>query len=391
VGGQTTKLHLLPSGVLYPGKRVIIGAGCLVDPTVLLEEIQGLKDRGIEINLGLSGRAHVILESHKLLDGAVSDSQGKLAAGSTRRGIAPVASDKAARNGVRIVDLLDHEVLQDKLEVLIPQHQKLLNEVYGLDINLNIEDSFEQLKSLGEKLSQYIGDTELELYQAQHAGKTILLEGAQGLALDPDYGVYPHTTSTNNVAGYGYVGSGVVPDEKPRVIGVTKAYLSRVGQSPLPTELFDQEAEDLRIKGHEFGTTTGRARRVGWLDLVHLKQAVQAHGITELAITKFDILSGMDGVPVCIAYDIDGVQTDVLPMKLSDYRKAKPVYKNLAGWDDLPEVINSDADLPIEVMDFIKFVEDFVGCDVSIVSHGPDREQTMFRSGFEQKVKLGVS
>ncbi len=378
VDGVTTKLHLLPSGVLYPGKRVIIGAGCLVDPVVLLQEIQGLVGRGMEINLGLSGRAHVILPSHQILDGAVSDSQGKLGAGSTRRGIAPVSSDKAARNGIRVIDLIDPQVLKEKIGILISGHQLLLNEVYKNPVKLDKEQIYNDLLGLGKQLEKYICDTELEVWQAQKDNKEILLEGAQGIALDPDYGVYPHTTSSNNVAGYGYVGSGVVPDKKPRIIGVSKAYLSRVGQSPLPTELFGKEAADLRIKGNEFGTTTGRPRRVGWLDLVHLKQAVQAHGLTELAFTKFDILSGMESVPVCIAYEINGVQTEQFPLKLSDFRAAKPIYKNLTGWEELPSQITSIKDLPKTLLDFIKFTEAYLGCKISIVSFGPDRSQTLF-------------
>jgi adenylosuccinate synthase len=357
---------------------VIIGAGCLVDPTVLLQEIQALKDRGLEVNMGLSGRAHVILPSHQILDGAISDTQGQLGAGSTRRGIGPVASDKAARNGIRVIDLIDEVVLKEKIDILITSHQALLTKVYNSSIILDKEQIYTDLIGIGKKLLQYICDTEYEVFLAQKEGKQILLEGAQGIALDPDYGVYPHTTSSNNVAGYGFVGSGVVASEKPRIIGVSKAYLSRVGQSPLPTELLDQAGEELRIKGNEFGTTTGRPRRVGWLDLVHLKQAVQAHGLTELAFTKFDILSELEVVPVCVAYEINGLQTEHFPMSLSEFRQAKPVYKEFKGWGKLPVTINSTADLPSQLLDFISFIEAYLECKISIVSYGPDRTQTLF-------------
>jgi adenylosuccinate synthase len=390
VDGETYKLHLLPSGVLYPNKRVIIGAGTLVDPEVLLEEIRGIEAKGIEPNLGLSGRAHVILPSHKILDGAISDSQGKLAAGSTKRGIAPVAGDKAYRNGVRIIDLIDPEVLRDKLSMLLPIHQKMFTGVYNNNIQLPLEETYQKLLELGKSLSKYITDTERELYHAQMEGKKILIEGAQGIALDPDYGIYPHTTSTNNVAGYAYVGSGLVPSEKPRIVGVTKAYLSRVGQSPLPSEIHGDDAEELRQKGGEFGTTTGRARRVGWLDLVHLKQAVQAHGLSELAITKVDILTGLSEIPVCIGYTIDGRVVDELPLRLSDYRNAKAVYKTLPGWSYLPQSIESYNDLPQELQQYVEFIETFVGCKITLISYGPERNETLVRDNTSKQVKIKI-
>ena len=381
VDGNTFKLHLIPSGVVYGSPISIIGNGVVVDPNALLNEIAYVKEKGIEPKLLVSDRAHVIMPYHIVLDGALSGHQGNLAAGSTRRGIAPVYADKMFRNGIRMVDLLEPDVFREKLEKGYAFAKGLIEKSLGQRLEITIDEIFDTYLDYGEKLKTYICDTSVELYKAHKAGKTILFEGAQGISLDVDHGVYPFTTSSNTAAGHISTGTGVSFRDIDRIIGVVKAYLSRVGESPLPSEIHGDEANGLREKGGEYGTTTGRPRRVGWLDLVQVRQAVRVNGLTEIALTKLDVLNGFNKLPVCVAYDVDGDQIKEMPASLTHYRKAQPIYEILPGWGDLSENIwdkGYDA-LPQTLKDYIDFIEQEVDCPVKIVSVGPQRHETIIR------------
>ncbi len=381
VDGNTFKLHLIPSGVVYGSPISIIGNGVVVDPNALLNEIAYVKEKGIEPKLLVSDRAHVIMPYHIVLDGALSGHQGSLAAGSTRRGIAPVYADKMFRNGIRMVDLLEPDVFREKLEKGYAFAKGLIEKSLGQILEITIDEIFDTYLDYGEKLKTYICDTSVELYKAHKAGKTILFEGAQGISLDVDHGVYPFTTSSNTAAGHISTGTGVSFRDINRIIGVTKAYLSRVGESPLPSEIHGDDAKNLRDKGGEYGTTTGRPRRVGWLDLVQVRQAVRVNGLTEIALTKLDILNGFDTLPICVAYDVGGKRITEMPASLTEYRNAKPIYETQPGWGDLPENIwdkGYDA-MPQTLKDYILFIEREVDCPVKIVSVGPQRHETIIR------------
>ena len=381
VEGNTFKLHLIPSGIIYGGPMSIIGNGVVVDPKVLLEEIEYIEGKGIDPKLMVSDRAHVIMPYHIELDGALSNHQGDLAAGSTRRGIAPVYADKMFRNGIRIIDLLEPDVLMEKLTKGYSFAKGIIEKALSKKIESSIEEIFDSYCGYGERLKPYITDTSVELYNAYKNNKSILFEGAQGISLDVDHGIYPYTTSSNTAAGHISTGTGVSFRDIGRIIGVVKAYLSRVGESPLPSEMHGNEAEALREKGGEYGTTTGRPRRVGWLDLVQVRQAVRVNGLTEIALTKLDVLSGFESIKVCVSYDVNGENILEMPASLSQYRLAKPVYESLPGWDSLPDKIweKGFGALPETLKEYIKFVEDQIDCPVKLISVGPQRHETILR------------
>ena len=381
VNGNTFKLHLIPSGIIYGEPMSIIGNGVVVDPKALLDEIAYVKEKGIDPKLMVSDRAHVIMPYHIALDSALSGHQGGLAAGSTNRGIAPVYADKMFRNGIRMIDLLEPLVFQEKLEKGYAFAKGLIVKSLERSLDMTVNEIFDTYVAYGKTLAPYICDTSIELYSAHKAGKSILFEGAQGISLDVDHGIYPYTTSSNTAAGHISTGTGVSFRDIDRIIGVVKAYLSRVGESPLPSEIHGDEADALREKGGEYGTTTGRPRRVGWLDLVQVRQAVRVNGLTEIALTKLDILNGFESLPVCVGYDVEGKILKEMPASLIQYRKAKPVYRTLQGWDNLPENIwdeGYDA-FPQTLKDYINFIEHEVDCPVKIVSVGPQRHETIIR------------
>ena len=381
VDNKTYKLHLIPSGVVYGKPISVIGNGVVVDPKVLLDEIKYIKEKGINPKLIVSDRAHVIMPYHINLDNALSNHQGKLAAGSTGKGIAPVYADKMFRNGIRMIDLLDPNVFEEKLKKGYLFSKKIIEGALLQKFDISIHEILKNYLHYGEHLSSYICDTSVELYTAYQNGKSILFEGAQGISLDVDHGIYPFTTSSNTATGHISTGTGVTFRTINRVIGVVKSYLSRVGESPLPSEINDAGAELLRTKGGEYGTTTGRPRRIGWLDIVQIRQAVRVNGLTEIALTKLDILNNYKTLKVCISYDIEGEIVDEMPASLEKYRNAKPVYKTLPGWSSLPEKAweKGYGSLPQELKDYISFIEDEVNCPVKIVSVGPQRHQTIIR------------
>lgn len=381
VEGNTFKLHLIPSGIVYGEPMSIIGNGVVVDPKALLDEIAYVRKKGIEPKLMVSDRAHVIMPYHIALDGALSTHQGELAAGSTNRGIAPVYADKMFRNGIRMIDLLEPDVFREKLEKGFKFSKGLIEKALEQSLDITIDEIFETYLAYGKSLNPYICDTSVELYDAYKNGKSILFEGAQGISLDVDHGVYPYTTSSNTAAGHISTGTGVSFHKMDRIIGVVKAYLSRVGESPLPSEIHGPEAESLREKGGEYGTTTGRPRRVGWLDLVQVRQAVRVNGLTEIALTKLDVLDGFKELPVCVAYNVKGKHIKEMPASLTQYREAVPVYKVLPGWESIPSKVwdlGYDS-FPKTLKEYISFIEEEVKCPVKIVSVGPQRHETIIR------------
>ncbi len=377
VGDKVYKLHLVPSGILHPHTTSIIGAGVVVDPIVLLEELPKLREAGLSFNLKISERAHIILPYHIAMDEALSGHQAELGAGSTKRGIAPVYADKVYRHGVRVIDLLDKNIFREKLAKAYEFNANILEHVFHNPMKETVDQIYEDYIKIAELLRPYITDTEVLLHKAYMLGKKILFEGAQGMSLDPDHGMYPHTTSSNNVALHASVGSGLGFNSEAKIIGVVKAYVSRVGQSPFPTELTDALGDSIREKGSEYGTTTGRARRVGWIDLVQIRQAVRTSGLTDIALTKADVLSGLNKVRICVAYSIHGEIHKEMPASLAKMRDAMPIYVTLPGWGKLDQL--DFARLPQEFKCYIQFIEEEVGCKITIVSIGPERSQTLRR------------
>lgn len=386
VNNETYKLHLIPSGVLYAHAISVIGTGVVIDPKVLLEEIDSLKARGIEPRLRISARAHVIMPYHIAMDEGLGQLQGALGAESTKRGIAPVAADKMYRHGIRMIDLLEPDLFREKLSIAYRFNVGILQDHFKMPFSYSEESIYESYITYGSELKKYIADTEIELGAAYRAGRRLLFEGAQGMSLDPDHGMYPHTTSTNNIAPYAGVGAGVGLNQGTKNIGVVKAYVSRVGTSPFVTELPEVEAKILRDKGNEYGTTTGRARRVGWLDLVQVRQSVRVSGLTDIALTKLDILGGYEKINICTAYDIRGKNVTEMPASLTDLRLATPIYTTLPGWPLLsPAETHAIVEagyvaLPGTMKAFISFIEQAVLCPVSIISLGAKREETIIRA-----------
>ncbi len=379
VDRETTILHVVPSGILHDGSVNLIGPGVVVDPAILLEEIAALKARGVlkdPARLRVSGRAHVILEWHRKLDTAREIKAGKHKIGTTGRGIGPAYEDKVARRGVRVADLRQPEALREKLEAIAEQKNFELTQLHSAE-PVDIDQLFEACVEWGRALEPYIDHTGRILDRALRAGKNVLFEGAQGTFLDIDHGTYPFVTSTNCVAGAVCTGSGVGPTKIDRVIGITKAYTTRVGAGPFPTELEDETGEELRRVGAEFGATTGRPRRCGWLDAVLLREAVTVNGLTDLAINKLDILSGFDELKICVAYDIDGKLTEDFPMTLAETERAKPVYETHPGWQEDLSTMTSFAELPENARRYIERIEVLTETPAALLSVGPGREQTI--------------
>ena len=385
VNDNVYKLHHIPSGVLYSKPISVIGNGVLINPKDLIQEINSLEEKGIKPNLKISDRAHVIMPYHIVMDECLTSHQGDLAAGSTKRGIAPAYADKAYRHGIRIGDLVEPAIFEEKLQRAYQFNEKVVTQAFGRQFDLAFEDIYTDYLSYGDALKKYLSDTQVELFEAYSQGKSFLFEGAQGLSLDLDHGLYPHTTSSNTVAGQMSVGSGIGINGTQRVIGVAKAYVSRVGISPFPTELKGEDAEYLRERGSEYGTTTGRPRRVGWLDLVQLRQAVRVNGLTEISLTKMDILCGMDTLKICTQYEINDEKLAEMPGSLGKMRQVKPVYTSVLGWpekngEEIEEICSQGYNmLPDNMKVFIDFIEQEINCPITIVSLGPQRHQTILR------------
>jgi adenylosuccinate synthase len=400
--GEEFKFHLIPSGILHSDKACVIGNGVVVDPRVLLGEIDGLKRAGISVNnLRLSANAHLIMPYHVLLDTAGETKLGKLSIGTTRRGIGPCYADKALRLGIRVQDLLDEKILRTKIRAALEPKQQALRELSVQrrkqlkeageeakpsettaavpDPRLDLHTMVEEHVNFGHRLEPHIADTARLCWDALDRDETVIFEGAQATLLDLDHGTYPFVTSSNPVAGAATVGAGVGPKDIDEVWGIAKAYATRVGAGPFPTELFDDVGEQMLQRGHEFGTTTGRRRRCGWMDLIALRYAVRLNRMDALAITKLDVLSGIGPLRVAVRYrSKEGAELDTFPYHQSILHSATPEYEELPGFDLDITSCRSAADLPREALDYLGFISEFVGVPVRLVGVGPDREQVIW-------------
>ena len=372
------KLHLIPSGILYPGKLCLIGNGVVVDPKVITEEIAALHARGIDTSgLKISANAHVIMPYHRLLDDEGEMKLGKLQIGTTRRGIGPCYADKAARLGIRMQDLLDEKILRQKIYAAL-EPKRLTLRPYAKDPALDLHAMTEEYRTLGHRLEQYIADTSKIVWEALDSDRLVIFEGAQGTLLDIDHGTYPFVTSSNPVAGAACVGAGVGPKDIDAIWGVMKAYSTRVGSGPFPSELHDELGDRIREAGGEFGTTTGRPRRCGWLDLVALRYAIRLNSLTGIAITKLDALTGIDPLGVAVRYlGPDGVSFDEFPYHQSVVHKARAELVELPGWSEPITGARTLGDLPPEARGYLDFVADRLGVPVVLVGVGPDRDQVI--------------
>ncbi len=377
--GQKYALHLMPSGALSPSAMIVIGNGVVIDPKVLLSEIDGLTERGVDVSrLRISGDAHLIMPYHRSSDIVVERFLGKQKIGTTGRGIGPAYGDKVARTGIRVQDLLDPGILRKKLELVLRDRNQIMVKIYNRK-GFDVQAIADEYLGYAERLRPYIAETRTMLWDALDAGKTVLMEGAQATMLDMDHGTYPFVTSSNPTAAGACVGAGVPPTAISRVIGVSKAYTTRVGSGPFPTELFDEWGEHLRTTGGEYGTTTGRPRRCGWFDAVIARYAVRLNGITDLVITKLDILSGLEKVPLCVGYEIDGERHDDVPMTQTAFHHATPIYEHLDGWAEDISKARTEADLPENARRYIARIEELVGTRVSVVGVGPGRDENVIR------------
>lgn len=377
VEDQTFKLHLIPSGILYPETECIIGSGTVIDPKVLIEELDQLAELEVPThNLFISQTAHVTMPYHRLIDQASEDQRGDQKIGTTKRGIGPTYADKSERTGIRMVDLMDGDVLREKLLWSIEHKNILLEKLYNLP-PLEPEEVTEQYLQFAERLRPHVIDCSLKIYDAIRKKRNILFEGAQGTLLDLDHGTYPYVTSSNPVAGGACVGAGVGPTMIDRVIGVAKAYTTRVGEGPFPTEINGQLGDILCDRGAEFGTTTGRQRRCGWFDAVIGRYAVRINGMDCLAITKLDVLDTLESIQVCVAYDIDGERCEHFPSSAHRFAQCRPIYETLPGWQQSTAGCRALDDLPQAALDYLKFLAELMEVPIAIVSLGASRDQTI--------------
>lgn len=379
--GQKHVLHTIPSGIFRPGTINLVGNGVVIDPVIFLKEIASLRSAGLDIgaNLLLSRKAHLILPTHRALDAASEAEKGKGRIGSTLKGIGPTYMDKTGRNGLRVGDL-ERDDMHERYQALVRKHRRLL-ELYGHEQDLQADEQ-EWMDAVQQLKAMQIVDSEHFLDQALRDGKRVLAEGAQGAMLDIDFGTYPFVTSSNTICAGACTGLGVPPNRIGRVIGIFKAYCTRVGSGPFPTELHDETGERIRQAGHEFGSTTGRPRRCGWLDLPALRYAVMINGITELAMMKADVLSSMGKVRICTAYRVNGKVTDMLPYDIGS--GVEPVYHDMDGWGDL----SHEQDLPDALARYIAHIEQATGVPITLVSLGPDRQQTVLREALHDTATL---
>ena len=372
-------LHLIPSGIFHPEKKCLIGNGVVIDPEVLLKEIENLESQGISVKPGhlyISERAHLIMPYHKAIDHGREAKKGKTKIGTTGRGIGPCYEDKIARRGIKVGDLLDEKLFHDKLKEVLEEKNFYLTQYLGGEA-LSFEEIYDSYRRMGERLAPYVTNVAIELERARKEGAKILFEGAQGTQLDIDHGTYPFVTSSNTVAGGACHGAGVGPTSIDFVLGICKAYTTRVGGGPFPTELFDETGQYMRERGGEYGSTTGRPRRCGWLDGVVLKEAVRLNGLSALAVTKLDVLTGLDPLKVCVAYELDGKRIENVPGNIRAVERLKPIYEEVPGWHEDISTVTRFEDLPENCRRYLRYLEEFSGVPVEIVSVGPAREQTI--------------
>jgi adenylosuccinate synthase len=385
--GETFKLHLMPSGILYPGKLCVIGNGVVIDPKVLTEELDELRKRGIDTSaLRISANAHMIMPYHLMLDDAGEAQLGKLKIGTTRRGIGPCYADKAARLGIRVQDLLDEKILKQKIVAAL-EPKRLSLRPFARDPRLDLQAITEEYVAYGHRLSEHIHDTARLVWDKLDAGESVIFEGAQGALLDIDHGTYPFVTSSNPVAASACIGSGVGPKDIDEIWGISKAYGTRVGAGPFPTELDGDVGELLRTRGGEVGTTTGRPRRVGWLDLVALRYAARINSLTALVVTKLDVLTGLETIRVCTRYrGAEGAEFDSFPYHQSVLHHAEGEYVELPGWSEPIGDARNEAELPENARRYLAFVEELIGVPVVLVGVGPGREQTIWTAAGRETV-----
>ncbi len=380
VNDEKFELHLIPSGILYPDKTCVIGNGVVIDPVALVEEMEGLKKRGISLdNLYISETAHVIMPYHRLLDGLEEKRKGEDKIGTTGKGIGPTYTDKAARKGIRIIDLLDENRLRKRLEKALDYKNLLLEKIYGKEA-LEVDEIIDEYRESIEKIRPHVTNTSILIDKAVKADKKVFFEGAQGTLLDIDYGTYPYVTSSNPTAGGVCTGAGIGPVQIDDVIGVAKAYITRVGEGPFPTELEGKVGDKLREKGHEFGVTTGRPRRCGWLDIPVLKHAVRVNGLTEIVLTKLDILSGFEEIKICTAYKNGDEVLEEFPANFEILKDYEPIYESFAAWEEDISKIRDYKNLPENARKFIEKIEEMVDTPISIIGIGPGREEAIIKN-----------
>ncbi|MFI1092130.1 adenylosuccinate synthase [Streptomyces sp. NPDC020917] len=382
VGDQKYALHLLPSGILSPGCVPVIGNGVVVDPAVLLSELSGLNERGVDTSkLLISGNAHLITPYHQTIDKVTERFLGKRKIGTTGRGIGPAYADKINRVGIRVQDLFDESILRQKVDAALQDKNQILVKIFNRRA-ISTDQVVEEYLGYAEQIRGFVADTTLVLNNALEEGKVVLMEGGQGTLLDVDHGTYPFVTSSNPTSGGACTGTGVGPTKITRVIGILKAYTTRVGSGPFPTELLDEDGEKLRTIGGEFGVTTGRNRRCGWFDAVIARYATRVNGLTDFFLTKLDVLTGWEQIPVCVAYEIDGRRVEELPYNQSDFHHAKPVYEYLPGWSDDISKAKTVADLPKNAQAYVKALEEMSGAPISAIGVGPGRTETIEVNSF---------
>ena len=379
VGDRQYKLHLIPSGIIYGDKLNVIGNGVVFDPLAFFEEMEYLEDLGVKITpeiLNISDRVNLIMPYHKVLDRLKEKARGKNDIGTTVKGIGPAYTDKYERSGIRMCDLMDGDTFSEKLEIYLKEKNDYITKILGGEA-LDLKEISDLYLSLAERLRSFVRDTSVVVYDAIKAGKKVLFEGAQGMLLDIDYGSYPYVTSSNTTACGVAAGAGVGPNMIKEVYGITKAYTTRVGKGPFPTEQDNETGELIRQKGFEFGVTTGRARRCGWLDLVIVKTAARVSGLTKLYVTKIDTISDMENLRVCVAYELDGRKIDYFPASLKDLSRCRPVYEEFEGWDSSIKDARTWDELPENAKKYLRRMEEVTGVKIGLVSVGPKREETI--------------
>ena len=373
-------LHLIPSGIFYPEVTCIIGNGVAINPEVLIGEISQLEQRGVDTGrLFISDRAHLIMPYHTLLDGLEEESRGGKAIGTTRKGIGPVFADKAARLGIRVGDLLEKEALLERLRFVLESKNTILTRVYGAE-PLSVDEIYDQYCRYGELLAPRIRETVIMLAEALDRNEPVMLEGAQGALLDPDFGTYPYTTSSSPLAGGGCLGSGIGPNRIDSILGVVKAYCTRVGSGPMPTELKDKTGDSIRERAHEYGTTTGRPRRCGWFDAVATRFGARVNSLTGIAITRLDVLDTLPKLKICTGYRLNGEVIDYFPASITALGKCQSVYEELPGWQSPTSHIRDYEQLPEQARQYVVRLEELTSCPANIISVGAEREQTIYKT-----------
>ncbi|HEX74568.1 MAG TPA: adenylosuccinate synthase [Dehalococcoidia bacterium] len=376
----TFRLHLIPSGIFSPHTACIIGNGVVINPSVLIDEIDQLNQRGVDTTrLFISDRANLIMPYHILLDGLEEESRGGKALGTTRKGVGPAFTDKTARLGIRSGDLLDKEALLERLRSVLDYKNTILTKIYGVS-PLSLDDVYRQYCQYGERLAPYIRETTIMVEEALNRDELVLLEGAQGALLDPDFGTYPYTTSSSPLAGGGCLGAGLGPTRINHILGVFKAYCTRVGSGPMPTELKDETGNLIREEAHEYGTTTGRPRRCGWFDAIAARFSNRINGFTGTAITRLDILDTFPSLKICVAYELDGHNIDYFPGNVATLERCQPIYEELAGWQTPTTNIREYENLPLQAQQYLTRLEELLSCPVNLICVGPDREQTIHKT-----------